>query len=65
MTKKQRNKTKQVILYLIHKCGKMSEKKLTYLLYFCEFDFYEKEERKLMGLTYYKTKNGIKIKELC
>ena len=60
MTKQQ--KTKAVIKYLLHKCGAMTHKKLTYLLYFIDFDFYEKHWKKFMGLTYIRTKKGIKIK---
>ena len=64
MTKKQREKAKEAIIYLLHKCGAMTRKKMTYLLYFICFDYYEKFEKNFLGLTFIKTKNGIKIKEL-
>lgn len=64
MTKLQQKKAKEVILYLLQKCGKMSRKKMTYLLYFLCFDYYEKFNKDFLGFNFYKTKKGIKIKEL-
>ena len=43
---------------------KMTKQKLTYLLYFLDYDYFEKENEYLMGFTYQKTKNGIKALEL-
>jgi len=43
-------KYKAVILYLLHKLGKIEGKKKAYkLLYFLEFDFYEAYEKPLIG----------------
>lgn len=39
------NKLKQMILYILNKCGPMESRKLECLLYFIDFDFYEKHER--------------------
>jgi len=47
-------KARNVILYLLKKCGAMDEKKLMALLYFVDFDFYEKHEEHLMGFKYIK-----------
>ena len=54
MTKKNKEKAKQVILYLLNKCGSMTKEKLYCLLYFIDFDYYEKYNEKLMGFTYLK-----------
>lgn len=59
--KLNKKKAKQVILYFLNKCGGMTFEKLTYLLYFAEFDYYEKFEKHLCGFTFLKTKNGIKM----
>jgi len=56
-------KAKQVILYLLNR-GKMTKQKLTYLLFYLDFDYFEKEEECFMGFTYQKTKNRIKALEL-
>ena len=52
--KLNKEKARQVILYLLQKCGKMSEKKLQILLYFIDFDYYEKYEKGIMGFKYKK-----------
>lgn len=39
------NKLKQTILYILNKCGAMTLDKLECMLYFIDFDFYEKHER--------------------
>jgi hypothetical protein len=54
MPKLNKEKTKEVIKYILKKCGKMSAKKLQGLLYFMDFDYYEKYEEHLTGLTYMK-----------
>ena len=65
MTNKQRKKTKQIILYLLSKCGgKMSKKRLIYMLYFIDFNFFEKYQEKICGLTYIKGRKELIIKEL-
>lgn len=53
-SKLNEEKTKEVILYLLEKCGSMNRKKLECLLYFLDFDYYEKHEKFLMGFTYLK-----------
>ena len=52
--KLNKEKAKQVILYLLNKCGAMDEEKLFILLYFIDFDYYEKYEESLTGMTYIK-----------
>lgn len=52
--KLNKEKAKQVILYLLNRCGAMTVEKLMLLLYFIDFDFYEKYERHFMGFTYIK-----------
>ena len=52
--KLNKEKAKQVILYILNKVGPMSEKKLQTLLYFIDFDYYEKHWEKLMGFEYIK-----------
>ena len=52
--KLNKKKAKQVILYLLNKCGPMTKEKLGYLLYFIDFDYFEKYEEYFMGFTYYK-----------
>lgn len=58
---KKEKKLESVILYLLNKLGRISIKKLTYLLYFLEMDYYEKYNKKFLGLTFYKKNKGIKI----
>ncbi len=55
------DKFKQVLLYVLQKVGAKSnvgETVLYKLLYFIDFDFYEKYEEQLMGLTYIKNTHG-------
>ena len=47
-------KSKEVILYLLNRSGRMTEEKLYCLLYFLDFDFYEKYEKHFMGFTWIK-----------
>jgi len=56
-------KARAVILYLLSR-GKMTKQKLTYMLYYICFDYFEKFEESICGLNFFKTKQGIKIKEL-
>ena len=52
------NKLKQAILYILEKCGPMESRKLECMLYFLDFDFYEKYERPFFkGVTWIKGKN--------
>jgi len=58
---KHLDKFKQVFLYILQKVGAKSnvgETVLYKLLYFIDFDFYEKYEEQLMGLTYIKNTHG-------
>jgi hypothetical protein len=52
--KLNKKKAEQVILYLLNRCGGMTKEKLGYLLYFIDFDFYEKYEKHFMGFTHIK-----------
>lgn len=45
---------REVILYILNKCGPMTKEKLCCLLYFTDYDFYEKHGRSLTGATYIK-----------
>ncbi len=52
---------KQVLLYILSKCGakpNVGETVLYKLLYFCDFNFYELYEKSLTGLTYKRIKFG-------
>jgi transcriptional regulator with XRE-family HTH domain len=54
-------KFKQVFLYILEKVGAKPNVGLTVLyklLYFIDFDYYEKYEEQLMGLTYFKNTHG-------
>lgn len=54
-------KFKQVLLYVSERVGAKPNVGMTVLyklLYFIDFDFYEKYERQLMGLTYIKNTHG-------
>ncbi len=54
-------KFKQVFIYMLEKVGARPNIGLTVLyklLYFIDFDYYEKYETQLMGLTYFKNKHG-------
>jgi transcriptional regulator with XRE-family HTH domain len=61
VTKKNLNKFKQVLLYVLNKVGgkpNVGETVLHKLLYFIDFDYYEKFEENLMGATYIKNHHG-------
>jgi len=61
ITKKNLEKFKQVLLYILEKVGSKSnvgETVLHKLLYFIDFDYYEKFEENLMGATYIKNHHG-------
>lgn len=47
-------KAREVILYLLNRCGTMTQEKLCCLLYFLEFDYYEKYEEHICGWTFIK-----------
>jgi transcriptional regulator with XRE-family HTH domain len=54
-------KFKQVLLYILEKVGAKPNVGLTVLyklLYFIDFDYYEKYGKQLMGLTYFKNTHG-------
>lgn len=54
-------KFKQVLLYVLERVGAKPNVGMTVLyklLYFIDFDFYEKHEKQLMGLTYMKNTHG-------
>lgn len=54
-------KLKSVLLYILEKVGSKPNVGLTVLyklLYFIDFDYYEKYEKQLMGLTYFKNTHG-------
>ncbi|MBU1200039.1 DUF4065 domain-containing protein [Patescibacteria group bacterium] len=61
VTKKNLKKFKQVLLYILGKVGSkpnFGETVLHKLLYFIDFDYYEKFEENLMGATYIKNYHG-------
>lgn len=61
VTKKNLDKFKQVLLYILGKVGSkpnVGETVLHKLLYFIDFDYYEKFEENLMGATYIKNHHG-------
>lgn len=61
VTEKNLDKFKQVLLYILSKIGGKSnvgETVLHKLLYFIDFDYYEKYEENLMGATYIKNHHG-------
>jgi transcriptional regulator with XRE-family HTH domain len=61
ISRKDLDKFKQVILYLLEKIGSkpnIGETVLHKLLYFIDFDYYEKYEENLMGATYIKNHHG-------
>lgn len=63
---KKLDKFKQVLLYILEKAGGKPNVGLTVLyklLYFIDFDYYEKYEEQLMGLTYIKNHHGPTPKE--
>ncbi len=61
VTRKNLEKFKQVLLYVLQKVGakpNVGETVLYKLLYFIDFDYYEKFEENLMGATYIKNHHG-------
>lgn len=61
ITQKNLDKFKQVLLYILEKVGSkpnVGETVLHKLLYFIDFDYYEKFEENLMGATYIKNHHG-------
>ena len=63
---KNLDKFKQVFLYILEKVGNRPNVGMTVLyklLYFIDFDYYEKYEEQLMGLTYIKNLHGPTPKE--
>lgn len=61
VTEKNLDKFKQVLLYVLNKVGgkpNVGETVLHKLLYFIDFDYYEKFEKNLMGATYIKNHHG-------
>ena len=61
VTKKNLDKFKQVLLYVLGKVGSkpnVGETVLHKLLYFIDFDYYEKFEENLMGATFIKNHHG-------
>jgi len=70
VTRKNLEKFKQVLLYILGKVGSkpnVGETVLHKLLYFIDFDYYEKFEESLMGATYIKNHHGptsIEFKEV-
>ena len=58
---KNLQKFKEVLLYILNKVGakeNIGETVIYKLLYFIDFDFYEKYEEQLVGATYIKNKYG-------
>ena len=70
VTRKNLDKFKQVLLYILGKIGSkpnVGETVLHKLLYFIDFDYYEKFEENLMGATYIKNHHGptsVELKEI-
>ena len=67
VTRKNLDKFKQVLLYVLNKAGakpNFGETVLHKLLYFIDFDYYEKFEENLMGATYIKNYHGPTAVEL-
>jgi len=70
VTKKNLNKFKQVLLYILGRVGSkpnIGETVIHKLLYFIDFDYYEKFEENLMGATYIKNHHGptsIELKDI-
>lgn len=61
ITKKSLDKFKQVLLHILNEVGgkpNVGETVLHKLLYFIDFDYYEKFEESLMGATYIKNHHG-------
>ena len=67
VTKKNLEKFKQVLLYVLGKVGSkpnVGETVIHKLLYFIDFNYYEKFEENLMGATYIKNHHGPTLVEL-
>ncbi len=67
VTRKNLDKFEQVLLYVLNKVGakpNFGETVLHKLLYFIDFDYYEKFEENLMGATYIKNYHGPTAVEL-
>ncbi len=67
VTQKNLDKFKQVLLYVLNKAGakpNFGETVLHKLLYFIDFDYYEKYEENLIGATYIKNYHGPTAVEL-
>ncbi len=55
------DKFRQVFLYILNQIGakpNVGQTVLYKILYFIDFDYYEKYQKQLMGLTYFKNKHG-------
>ena len=52
--KLNKEKAKQAILYILSKRGSMTKKELGLMLYFIDFNYYEKYEEHIIGFTYVK-----------
>lgn len=51
-----RQKTREIILYILEKMPEISDRTLKEILYFIDFDYYERYEEHLMGFTWKKKK---------
>jgi hypothetical protein len=49
-----KQKFKEVILYILNRIGPLDEPTLLSLLYFIDFDYYEKYEEFMVGATFVK-----------
>jgi len=57
------NKLEATILYLLKKCGSMTRDKLEVLLYFIDFDYFEKYEKPFFkNVEWFKGKKRPEIK---
>jgi hypothetical protein len=66
LPKKDIKKFKEILLYILEKVGAEPNVGMTViykLLYFIDFDYYEKYEKQIMGLTYFKNNFGPTPKE--
>jgi len=59
-----KQKAKALVKFIICYCENLNYEKLVQMIYFIEFDFFEKYEEGLCGFTFIKGKNTIYIKEL-
>ena len=55
--KLNKEKAKQVILYLANRIPNLTVEKLYCLLYFLDFDFFERHGKSITGMTYIKKTN--------